>query len=98
MIKNLLLCLSLIGSFINGEAQNFSNKGKDFWVGYGYHQVMINNNSQDMVLYFATDQITTVTVSIPGLAYSQTYANIPAIQYLQPQYCQNQDLAMQDCF
>ncbi len=31
-----------------------------------------------MVLYFATDQVTTVTVSIPGIGYSQTYANIPA--------------------
>ena len=58
--------------------QDFSNKGKDFWVGYGYHQVMTANNGQDMVLYFATDQVTNVTVSIPGTGYSQTYFNIPA--------------------
>lgn len=57
-------------------AQNFSNKGKDFWVAYGYHQVMTAGNGQNMVLYFATDQLTTVTVSIPGTGYSQTYANI----------------------
>ena len=35
-------------------------------------------NGQQMVLYFATDQVTTVTVSIPGSGYSQTYSNIPA--------------------
>ncbi|MEO7138970.1 MAG: PKD domain-containing protein [Ferruginibacter sp.] len=59
-------------------AQDFSNKGKDFWVGYGYHQVMTAGNVQQMVLYFATDQVTTVTVTIPGIGYSQTYSNIPA--------------------
>ncbi len=31
-----------------------------------------------MVLYFATESITSVTVSIPGLNYSVTYPNIPA--------------------
>jgi len=42
---------------------------------------MFQNNSggtQDMVLYFATEAVTNVTVSIPGLGYSQTYSNIPA--------------------
>jgi gliding motility-associated-like protein len=31
-----------------------------------------------MVLYFATEAVTNVTVSVPGLGYSQTYSNIPA--------------------
>ncbi|HZH65689.1 MAG TPA: PKD domain-containing protein, partial [Flavisolibacter sp.] len=39
---------------------------------------MKSGNQQQMVLYFATDAITTVTVEIPGLGYSQTYTNIPA--------------------
>ncbi len=74
-----ILSLFIVSFFIQFSfAQNFSNKGKDFWVGYGYHQVMIGNNAQDMVLYFATDQVTTVTVSIPGNGYSQTFSNIPA--------------------
>ncbi len=63
------------------HAQDFSNKGKDFWVGYGYHQQMTNGGgggTQDMVLYFATEAVTTVTVTIPGTGYSQTYSNIPA--------------------
>ena len=63
-------------------SQDFSNKGKDFWVGYGYHQVMgptgTGGNNQDMVLYFATEFVTTVTVTIPGNGYTQTFANIPA--------------------
>lgn len=68
-------------------AQDFSNKGKDFWVGYGSHCDMYNTNGtintttggpQQMVLYFATDSITNITVSIPGLGFTQTYSNIPA--------------------
>jgi gliding motility-associated-like protein len=66
---------------LNVKAQDFSNKGTDFWVGYGLHCRMFQNNSggtQEMVLYFATEAVTNVTVSIPGLGYSQTYSNIPA--------------------
>src|SRR5215813_13802023 len=64
-----------------GYSQDFSNKGKDFWVGYGLHCRMLppsGTNTQDMVLYFATDQVTNVTVSVPGSGYTQTYSNIPA--------------------
>ncbi len=71
----------LISFFTSVQAQDFSNKGKDFWVGYGLHCRMFQNNSggtQEMVLYFATESVTTITVSIPGLGYSQTYSNIPA--------------------
>lgn len=59
------------------SAQDFSNKGKDFWVGYGYHQVMTAGNQQQMVLYFAADQNSNVTVTIPALGYMQTYV-VPA--------------------
>lgn len=64
-----------------GHAQDFSNKGNDFWVGYGYHAMMGATNdggSQQMVLYFATEAVTNVTVSIPGLGYTVTYPNIAA--------------------
>src|SRR5678816_2873166 len=63
------------------RAQDFSNKGTDFWVGYGLHCKMFQNTTggtQEMVLYFATEAVTNVTVSIPALGYSQTYSNIPA--------------------
>ncbi|MBI5857381.1 MAG: gliding motility-associated C-terminal domain-containing protein [Sphingobacteriales bacterium] len=75
LLSTLVLLAVLYGS--KSYSQDFSNKGKDFWLGYGYHQLM-SSNSQEMVLYFATDQVTTVTVSIPGNGYSVTYANIPA--------------------
>lgn len=64
---------------LRAHSQDFSNKGKDFWVGYGLHCRMFagGGNSQDMVLYFATEAVTNVTVSIPLLGYTQTY-NIAA--------------------
>ncbi|TWF32681.1 gliding motility-associated-like protein [Chitinophaga polysaccharea] len=60
-------------------AQNLSNKGKDFWVGYGHHQFMEmgQSNSQEMILYLSAEQPATVTVSITGTAWTRTY-NIPA--------------------
>lgn len=55
------------------SAQDFSNKGKEFWVGYGFHQNMTNGNPQDMVLYFTSDVNANVTVEIPRLGYLKTY-------------------------
>jgi gliding motility-associated-like protein len=69
-----LLFLLLTGT--TTSAQDFSNKGKDFWLAYGYHQQMTVDGTggpQSMVLYFAAEQNTNVTVSIPGLGYSQNY-------------------------
>lgn len=62
-------------------AQDFSNKGKDFWVGYGAHVNMYNSNgtvnttggSQDMVLYFTSDQDAVVTVQVPATGWTRTY-------------------------
>ncbi|HYC40725.1 MAG TPA: PKD domain-containing protein [Chitinophagaceae bacterium] len=73
----------LIFSFARNEAagQDFSNRGKDFWVAYGYHQQMTNNmvpgGTQDMVLYFAAEQNANVTISIPGIGYTFNLA-VPA--------------------
>ena len=69
-------------------SQNISNRGREFWVGYGHHQFMeTGTNTQDMVLYLsAEDQPATVTVtidssgpfpSIPAFWWRKTY-NIPA--------------------
>ncbi len=74
-----LIAFILIFSVLFSYAQNFSNKGKEFWVAYGFHVRMAqsngggsNINAQNMVLYFATDEVTTITISIPSLGYSQT--------------------------
>lgn len=73
------LLLFLLASNKLTFGQDFSNKGKDFWVGYGYHERMIagGGGTQNMVLYFATESHTNVTVSIPGTGYEVVYS-IPA--------------------
>ncbi|MBK7289473.1 MAG: PKD domain-containing protein [Chitinophagaceae bacterium] len=58
----------------NSYGQDFSNKGKEFWVAYGYHASTTTNQ---MVLYFAAEQTTNVTVNIPGVGYTQNYV-VPA--------------------
>jgi gliding motility-associated-like protein len=73
-MRKFLLLLLVLSLTYTGFAQDFSNKGKDFWVGYGYHVSMFGSatgGSQQMVLYFATDQVTNITISIPGLGYTQ---------------------------
>jgi hypothetical protein len=62
-----LLCLFLFGNAI--QAQTVSNRGKEFWVGYGHHQYMeTGTNEMDMVLYLSTDaQAAQVKVTIYGV-------------------------------
>ena len=57
-------------------AQNFTNKGKEFWVGYG-HNELFAANQQNMILYLSTEQAANVTVSINGTSWVRNYA-IPA--------------------
>ncbi|MEI7734574.1 MAG: PKD domain-containing protein [Ferruginibacter sp.] len=79
----LLLSVSLIT--VGAFSQDFSNKGKDFWVGYGSHVSMYNANgtlnnsggSQDMVLYFTSDVLANVTVTIPATGWTRNYTVIP---------------------
>jgi gliding motility-associated-like protein len=70
-----LLSIIFLFCFFKSNAQTFSNKGTDFWVGYGYHLRMNEGastglNSQDMVLYFATEQVTRITITTQT-GYSQ---------------------------
>jgi len=91
-ISGVVICLLFFG--IAGRTQNITNKGTDFWVGYGHHQYMegpctggpTTDNSQEMVLYISTEQAATVTVTIDqsgiGTSYGPTWwrrtYNIPA--------------------
>ena len=78
-----LICLGvLLVIFSSNFAQDFSNKGKDFWLGYGYHCQMVNSStgvpqsnggSQDMILYFTSDINSNVTIEIPAVGYSRSY-------------------------
>jgi gliding motility-associated-like protein len=80
MTKFLALALSLM-FFVRSIGQDFSNKGRDFWVGYGSHVAMYSNNgsvnsaggSQNMVLYFTSDQNANVKVEIPATGWVRNY-------------------------
>ncbi|MEO6489454.1 MAG: PKD domain-containing protein [Ferruginibacter sp.] len=76
-MRKYLLLITAILFAASSFSQDFSNKGKDFWVGYGYHQIMSNGNGQQMVLYFATDQVTNITITVPGTGYTQTLVSGP---------------------
>ncbi|HCY89939.1 MAG TPA: hypothetical protein DHV17_06745 [Chitinophagaceae bacterium] len=62
-----------------GQAQNLSNRGVDFWVGYGHHQFMETGqtNSQEMVIYLSAEQTANVTIRIEGTAWVRNYV-VPA--------------------
>jgi gliding motility-associated-like protein len=78
--KFLLILIAVLTTSI-GWSQDFSNKGKDFWVAYGSHVSMYNaagdpistGGTQNMVLYFTSDHDATVTVEIPALGFLKTY-------------------------
>ena len=79
-ILALLFCVLYTGVAFSQIA---SNKGKEFWVGYGHHQYMASGtNAMDMVLYLSTEeQGATVTVTIdstgnvflPNTVWKRTY-------------------------
>ena len=83
------ICLVLIFLAFCGKglAQNLSNKGIDFWVGYGHHQFMEagGNNSQEMVIYLSAEQTANVTVRIEGTAWVRNYV-IPAGTVIATEY------------
>ncbi|RYE22214.1 MAG: PKD domain-containing protein, partial [Sphingobacteriales bacterium] len=61
-------------------AQDKSNRGKEFWLAYGFdysffHESPVNN--QELLLYISAVDAATVTITISNTAYSQTI-NIPA--------------------
>lgn len=77
--SRVLFTLLLLLTAAVTQAQNLSNKGKEFWVGYGHHQFMEpgGDNSQQMILYLSAETASNVTVRIEGTAWVRTYA-IPA--------------------
>lgn len=84
-MRKFLTLLVLLLANLYSYSQDFSNKGKDFWVAYGSHVSMynadgtpntINGGSQEMVLYFTSDKNATVTVNIPATGWTRTYSVI----------------------
>jgi PKD repeat protein len=59
-------------------AQDFSNKGKDFWIGYGNHVRMFNGSpAEKMQLYITSDVATTGQVVIASIGFSQSFTVSP---------------------
>ncbi|MCP9750789.1 PKD domain-containing protein [Ferruginibacter sp. HRS2-29] len=76
----LLFTLILLHVTIVLSAQDKSNRGKEFWLAYGYDYSFFNEtpvNFQELALYISTEQAATVTVSITNTGYTQTLI-IPA--------------------
>lgn len=72
MRKSILLsCLVCVSTL--SWSQDFTNKGKEFWLGYGNHQQMYSPAQPGMDVYVTSDVDTEVTLEIPGLGITQTF-------------------------
>lgn len=71
-MKKYLLLVICICISIFSFSQDFSNKGKEFWLAYSYHVGMVNatgpgGGAPVMTLYLTSDVATTYTVEIYGI-------------------------------
>lgn len=70
--KGILLFLCLTPSWL--MAQDISNKGRDFWIGYGNHIRMYTGSPEErMQLYITSDVSTNGQVAIAGIGFSQHF-------------------------
>ncbi len=72
--RKLLIIVLVLSVPVLLLAQDLSNKGKDFWLGYGNHQQMYSDNTQGMAIYITSDANTNAVVEIPGIGFSQKVA------------------------
>jgi gliding motility-associated-like protein len=75
----ILLIISLFASF-SSQAQDKSNRGREFWLAYGYDYSFFHEspvNAQELALYISAEQAAVVTITITNTGYSQTLT-IPA--------------------
>lgn len=77
-----ILLLSIIIACTPSAAQDFSNKGTEFWTGYGHQYTMEpgskDENTQELLLYFsAEDEAADVTITINNTSWERTY-HVPA--------------------
>ena len=67
----LLLAFTIITFGVFG--QDFSNKGKEFWLAYSYHVGMVNGGgAPTMTIYLTSDVATTYSVEIYGVTTLQS--------------------------
>ncbi len=61
------LVVIIILTCLSATAQDFSNRGREFWLAYCYHVGMINpGGPPTMTLYITSDQSTTYSIEIFG--------------------------------
>ncbi len=72
MRKILLLALVFVTSF-TAFGQDFSNKGKDFWLCFASHVPNSAANLPRLSIFITSDQASTGTVTMPNGAYSATF-------------------------
>nr|WP_315815991.1 hypothetical protein [Paraflavitalea speifideiaquila] len=77
-MRKITLLICLIFSITLSWSQDFTNKGKEFWLGYGNHQQMYadRNNQPGMDVYITSDVNTDGILELPGLGISQPYTVI----------------------
>lgn len=85
--RSLLLFIALLTLWHLASGQAHTNKGTEFWAGYGLHQFMEpgQTNSQEMQLLITAEQPAVVKVTISGTSWVRTY-NIPANTSIQTEY------------
>src|SRR5882757_4889593 len=73
MRKYLLLFGLAVLTAFTASSQDFSNKGREFWLAYCYHVGMVNTGGAPvMTLYITSDVTTTYTVEIYGVGNIST--------------------------
>jgi hypothetical protein len=69
MRKILLLALVFITS-VTAFGQDYSNKGKEFWLCFPSHCPNAANTRPVLSIFITSDQASTGTVTMPNSAYS----------------------------
>ena len=69
-LSTLLLLASFWGS--TSYSQDFSNRGKEFWLAYSYHVGMNGGGNPVMTLYLTSDVTTTYNVEVFGVTTLST--------------------------
>ena len=74
MRKILLLFIAFLICGYESFSQDFSNKGKDFWVGYGNHVRMFSTaTAETMEIYLTSDVNTTGNITVSSIGFSQVF-------------------------
>lgn len=106
---HILLTVLLISACTRADAQEPSNKGTDFWVGYGHNGYMepvppgsamdpALRDNQQMVLYFsAEEKEATVTVTVNNTTWTRTYVVPPHTVVISDYMPKGNDATEVDC-